>query len=119
MAREGWHTITPRLFVDDPSRLVAFLVDVFGAQGELSKDDKPTTLRIGDSNLMIGSTEWRRATSSLLKVYVDDVDATYARAIAAGATSLEEPADMPWGDRRAMIADQFGTDWQIATPLEP
>lgn len=118
MTREGWHTVTPRLFVDDPGGLVTFLVDVFGAQGELSKDDSPTVLRIGDSNVMIGSTQWRAATSSLLKVYVDDVDATYARAINAGATSLEAPADMPWGDRRAMIADPFGTDWQIAVPVE-
>jgi PhnB protein len=118
MVREGWHTVTPRLFVDDPPGLVAFLVDVFDAQGELSKDDAPTILRIGDSNVMIGSTKWRAATSSLLNVYVDDVDAAYARAIGAGATSIEEPTDMPWGDRRAMIADPFGTDWQIAKPLE-
>lgn len=118
MGRAGWHTITPRLFVDDPGGLVSFLVDVFDAQGEVSKDDKPTVLRIGDSNVMIGSTQWRAATTSLLKVYVDDVDATYARAINAGATSLEEPDDMPWGDRRAMFADPFGTDWQVATPLE-
>ena len=115
MVREGWHTVTPRLFVDDPQGLVSFLVDVFDAQGELSKDDKPTILRIGDSNVMIGSTEWRAATSSLFKVYVDDADATYARALSAGARSIEEPDDMPWGDRRAMVADPFGNDWQIAT----
>lgn len=117
MLPEGWHTVTPRLFVDDPRGLVTFLVEVFDAQGELSKDDSPTVLRIGDSNVMIGSTQWRAPTSSLFNVYVDDVDATYARALGAGATSLEEPADMPWGDRRAMIADPFGTDWQIAAPL--
>ncbi len=117
MEPQDWSTITPRLFVDDPQRLVDFLVDVFHAQGNCSTDEKPTILRIGDSNLMIGSTKWRPATSSLLMVEVDDVDATYARALTAGATSIEEPADMPWGQRRAMVADSLGTDWQITKDL--
>lgn len=114
MRPEGWHTLTPRLVVDDPARLVAFLIDVFDARAELSAD-APAIVRIGDSKVMVSSTQARAATSSLLHVYVDDADETYERAIAAGATAIEEPADMPYGDRRAMIADPYGNQWQIAT----
>jgi uncharacterized glyoxalase superfamily protein PhnB len=45
---------------------------------------------------------------------VDDADAAYRRAIAAGAISIEEPRDTPYGDRRAMVADVFGNHYQIA-----
>jgi len=114
MKPAGWHSITPRLVVDDPRRLAAFLIDVFGAEGDV-RTDVPTVLRIGDSNVMISSTDARAATASLLYVYVDDADATYARALAAGAISIEAPCDTPYGDRRAMITDPFGNDWQIAT----
>ena len=51
-----------------------------------------------------------------LYVYVDDTDATFARAIASGATSLEDPRDTPYGDRRAMVRDPWDNIWQIATP---
>jgi uncharacterized glyoxalase superfamily protein PhnB len=66
---------------------------------------------------MISSSEVRATTSSLLYAYVDDADATYARAIAAGAVSIEAPCYTPYGDRRAMIADPSGNEWQIATYL--
>jgi uncharacterized glyoxalase superfamily protein PhnB len=52
---------------------------------------------------------------AFLYLYVADTDATYKRALKAGAVSLEKPTDMPYGDRRAMIKDPFGNDWQIAT----
>ena len=123
MKREGWNTVTPRLIVDDPARAVAFLVDAFAAEGEL-RTGQPSILRIGDSNVMIsdGFSDDRQIrvhepTKSLLYVYVDDVDATYTRAIAAGASSVEEPENMPWGDRRATVADPFGNDWQISAYL--
>jgi uncharacterized glyoxalase superfamily protein PhnB len=51
---------------------------------------------------------------AFLYVYVDDADAAYRRAIAAGAISIEEPRDTPYGDRRAMVADVFGNHYQIA-----
>ncbi len=113
MRPDGWHSITPRL-VADAERLVSFLINAFDARGEF-RADVPSVLCIGDSNVMISSTQARPQTSSFLHLYVDDADATYARAIAAGATSLEEPADMPYGDRRAIISDPSGNVWQLAT----
>lgn len=97
----GWHTVTPRLVVRDTAKLVKFLKDAFGASGEF-RADMPSLITIGDSILM-----------------VNDVDDTYRRALEAGAVSIEEPAQMPYGDRRAMVTDPCGNDWQIATYAEP
>jgi uncharacterized glyoxalase superfamily protein PhnB len=49
--------------------------------------------------------------------YVADTDATYQRALNAGARSLEEPFDTPYGDRRCMVEDKWGNTWQIATQM--
>jgi PhnB protein len=110
----GWHSVNPRLVVQDPHGLVTFLRDAFGASGAY-ETGRPTVLQIGDSIVMISDTSARRATNALLYLYVDDADATYDRALAAGATSIEAPTDTPYGDRRAMITDPCGNDWQIAT----
>jgi uncharacterized glyoxalase superfamily protein PhnB len=72
-------------------------------------------LSIGDSIVMISDTGAREAKSAFLYVYVADADATYRRAIQAGAKSIEEPANVPYGDRRAMVEDPWGNTWQIAT----
>lgn len=64
---------------------------------------------------MVSAVGPREPTSAFLYLYVDDVDATYKRALGAGATSIEEPASTPYGDRRAMVRDPSGNDWQIAT----
>lgn len=117
-APTGYHNLTVRLFVEDPAREVAFLRDAFGAQGELPAG-RPAELTIGDSLLLVSGVEARPATRSFLYLYVPDVDAAHARAVAAGATSMEEPRDVPYGDRRAMVEDPFGNAWQIATMLTP
>jgi PhnB protein len=112
---DGWHTITPRIIVQDPEALITFLKMVFGAQGEL-QPGRPAEMRIGDSIVMVSDGgALRESSTAFLYVYVVDVDATYARAIAADAASLEVPADMPYGDRRAMVRDPWGNTWQIAT----
>jgi uncharacterized glyoxalase superfamily protein PhnB len=72
-------------------------------------------MKIGDSLVMVSGAGPRQATSSFLYLYVDDADATYARAVKAGGQSIEAPADMPYGDRRAMVEDPCGNVWQIAT----
>ena len=78
-------------------------------------DEGPAQLRIGDSLVMVSESGPRPATEAFLYLYVEDADATYRRAIAAGATSLEAPDDMPYGDRRAMVRDPAGNVWQLAT----
>lgn len=110
---EGWHSVTPRLVARDPAKLVAFLKDAFDAEGDYATA-RPSVMKLGDSIVMVSEVGPREPTAALLYLYVDDVDATYRRAIKSGAVSLEEPADMPYGDRRAMITDPCGNDWQIA-----
>ena len=113
-APAGWPAVIPRIAVDDPKSLVEFLRDVFGAQGEYNSE-RPSELRIDNSLIMIGSTIEREAMPAFLYVYVQNADAAYRRAVELGAESLEEPQDTPYGDRRAMIRDQWGNKWQIAT----
>jgi PhnB protein len=110
----GWHSVTPRLVVKDPAKLVEFLKKTFHARGEFSAH-APSQMRIGDSLVMVSGVGPRDPMPAFLYVYVDDVDATYGRALAAGAVSLDEPKDLPYGDRRAMVKDSWGNDWQIAT----
>ena len=112
--REGFHSVTPRLICDDPKGLVTFLRRVFDATGELP-EEAPAEMHVGDSIIMVSGSGPRAATRSLLHVYVDDADTTFHRALDAGAACVEEPAEMPWGDRRAMVTDPYGNDWQIAT----
>ena len=111
---ESWHSITPRIVVQDPSKLVEFLKQAFHATGDFRKDS-PSVIRIGDSIVMISSVGPREAMPAFLYLYVEDIDATYRRALEAGAVSLEEPQDLPYGDRRGMIEDPCGNIWQIAT----
>jgi uncharacterized glyoxalase superfamily protein PhnB len=113
---EGWPSVVPRILARDPARLVAFLARVFDARGELP-DGRPAELRIGDSIVMVSDASARREMPAFLYVYVADVDATWRRALEAGARPVESPADMPYGDRRCMVEDEWGNTWQIATRL--
>ena len=106
--------MTPRIVVSDPAGLVRFLQNVFDARGDLAAD-KPAMMRVGDSTIMVSGSGLRDESLGFFYVYVEDVDATYARAVAAMAEVLEEPSDVPYGDRRAMVRDPSGNTWQIAT----
>ena len=113
---EGWHTVTPRIVVNNSSQFVEFLKQVFRATGD-HRSDRPSVIRIGDSIVMISDVGIRGVTNSFLYVYVDDVEATYERALKAGSQSLEQPVDTPYGDRRCMVEDKWGNTWQIARPI--
>ncbi len=114
--RTGYHSVTPRLVVDDVAGLVQFFRRVFGAVGE-TEAARPVELRLGDSVVMVSSTEERESFPGFLYLYVEDADAAYDEAVRAGATALEAPFDTPYGDRRAMVRDPFGNVLQIAHPL--
>jgi PhnB protein len=116
---EGYHTITPRLFVDDADALVEFLKASFGAT-ERPRGDKrsPAEMMIGDSMLIVSGAGQRAAMPAFLYLYVPDADAAYERAVKGGAKSIEAPQDTHYGDRRAMVEDPFGNIWQLATHVE-
>ena len=109
----GWPSVIPRIVVADGERLVGFLRHVFGATGKYEKD-RPSEVWFGGSVVLISEPVAREIATAFLYVYVQDVDATYERAVKAGARSLEAPALMPYGDRRAMVQDTWGNTWQIA-----
>ena len=120
--REGFHTITPYLMVPGAANLIEFVKQAFGAT-ELYRDTGSAggmhaEVRIGDSMLMIGGTLNTEAMPAAIYLYVEDVDTIYRRALQAGATSIAEPADQPYGDRNAGVKDSFGNIWYIATHKE-
>jgi len=96
--------------------MVEFVQLVFDGIGDYRKE-QPSVISIGDSRVMISDAGIRNPTTSFLYVYVKDTDETFRQALQAGASSLEEPADMPYGDRRGMFEDPWGNTWQVATYL--
>jgi PhnB protein len=119
--REGFHTVTPYLTVHGAEQLIDFVKQAFGAEetmrGTGSAGGVHAEVRIGDSMLMIGGGgAWRGTPQPTgLHLYVPDADAVYRRALQAGATSLSEPVDQPYGDREASVKDLSGNYWYIAT----
>ena len=112
---DGWPTVIPRIFTKDVGGLISFLKLVFRARGEM-RTGAPAEMRIGDSLIMVSDGGGvREARPTFLYVYVENTDETYQRALEAGALTIEKPADMPYGDRRAMVQDRWGNIWQIAT----
>jgi PhnB protein len=118
--REGFRRVTPYITAPDGAQVIEFLKHTFGAE-ELLRSPSPVgfhaEVRIGDSILMIGSGESVRGRERMgaFHVYVPDCDAAYQRALAAGATSLGEPADRPYGERSGFVKDPAGNHWYIAT----
>ena len=110
----GWHTVTPRIFADDPQGLVGFVKQVFEATGDY-QTTRPAEIHIGDSILMISGTELRPRQTACLYVYVSDVDEVFKRSVNAGVKVIEAPANMHYGDRRCTVEDAWGNVWQIAT----
>jgi uncharacterized glyoxalase superfamily protein PhnB len=113
---DGYHTLTPRIVVADVERCAAFLREVFDAVGDVVPG-RPAELRVGESLLMVSEAGERDLFPAFLYVYVDDADATYARAVAAGAVTIEAPLDTPYGDHRAMVRDEWGNVYQLAHRL--
>lgn len=111
----GWPDVVPRLLTMDVDGLVAFLRATFDARGEVVPG-RPVEMWIGDAVVLVSDGGGVREPSpTFLYVYVDDTDESYRRACAAGATTIDAPADMPYGDRRATLKDLWGNTWQIAT----
>ena len=113
------HTVTPYLTVKHAEQLVEFVKQVFGGVEVFrtigSAGGLHAEVTIGDSKLMIGGYESVEEIPTALHLYVPDADDVYRRALAAGATSLEEPVDQFYGDREAGVKDPSGNVWWIAT----
>jgi PhnB protein len=120
----GYHSVTPYLTVQGAARLLEFLQQAFGATvTEHLKQPDGTVghaeVRIGDSVVMIADARgnWQPLVSTLY-LYVEDADATYQRALQAGASSVMEPTTHFYGDRHGGVKDPCGNFWWIATHVE-
>jgi PhnB protein len=121
---EGYHSVTPYLVVDRAAELIDFVQKAFGAE-VLMKMMQPdglvghTEVRIGDSMVMISSAreQWK-AMPTMIYLYVPDADAVYAKALAAGAVSVQAMQDQYYGDRSGGVKDVSGNLWYIATHKE-
>lgn len=121
---EGYSTVSPYLIVNGAGATIAFLVEVFNAV-ELRRipDDAEKLIhaevRIDDTVVMIadGVDGWQPMPAHV-HIYVRDVDATYQRAIAAGAISVQEPIKKEDEDKRGGVKDAGGTTWWIATKVQ-
>ncbi len=122
---DGYHSVTPYLTVNGAAKLIEFMKDVLGAE-EAFRMESPAgighaEMRIGDSMVMLADAAGSatgKEYPAMLHVYVEDVDATYRRALAAGCKSTREPADQFYGDRSAGVEDAFGNQWWFATHIE-
>lgn len=121
---DGYTTVSPYLIVDGAGATIEFVREAFGAV-ELRRFPDPTgkimhaEVRIDDTVVMIadGAPGWPPVPSHV-HVYVLDVDATYKRALEAGATSVQEPLKKQDADKRGGVKDAGGTTWWIATKVE-
>ncbi|HEX9760887.1 MAG TPA: VOC family protein [Candidatus Acidoferrales bacterium] len=105
----------------DADLLMEFLKNAFGAEVPFvhrSPEGTYARARIGETLLQIGETRGAVTPDSpMVLLTVEDADAAYQRALAAGAESIEKPADQPYGARRAGVKDPFGTTWYVSSPL--
>lgn len=120
---DGYHTLTPQTIVDDAHETISFLIDVLGAEVDFIFDNDGfvmhSELLVGDSRVMVSSaSEDFPAFPLLLHIYLDDVDATFAKAVEAGATPLREPEDQFYGDRTGGVRDSQDNQWWFSTPIE-
>jgi uncharacterized glyoxalase superfamily protein PhnB len=120
---DTYRTLTPYLVVPDADAEIRFLKDAFGAtEGQCQRQADGSVmhaeLNVGNSLVMLGQAgnEWK-ALSAALYVWVPDVDAAYARALAAGAASQSAPEDKPYGHRNAGVVDQNDITWWIGSPI--
>src|SRR5262245_56531518 len=116
----GFGTLTPYLVGIGVPRLHEFLRQAFDAEvrASFTRPDGSimhSEVAIGDSIIEIGESEGKEVRPAELHLYVPDADATYDRAVAAGARSLAAPVDQPYGDREAGVIDPSGNVWYIAT----
>jgi uncharacterized glyoxalase superfamily protein PhnB len=121
-ARDGYPTVCAYLVVPDVDGAVAFIERVFGAvERRRTTGEAGGThceLQVGDSVVMVGAGG-SRSFPAMLHVYVEDSDAAYERALAAGATSAAEPHDTSFGDHRCAFDDPWGNQWWAATAVTP
>ncbi|HEY6008536.1 MAG TPA: VOC family protein [Geobacteraceae bacterium] len=130
---EGFHSVTPMFMFKDTRKAMEFYKRAFGAQelfampGPDGKGVMHAELRIGDSIIMMGdespqepckSAETMGGSPVSFYLYVENVDAAFAKAVEAGAETRMPVEDMFWGDRAGSVQDPFGYGWMLASHIK-
>jgi PhnB protein len=129
---EGYHSVTPYLIVRGGVRALEYYKRAFGAEERFRMDGPDATIghaeiQIGDSIVMLAdenpasnarAPEMGTPPPVQLMIYVDDVDTTFARALAAGGKETQPLKDQFYGDRSGTLIDPFGHSWTVATHIE-
>ncbi|MGH9583007.1 MAG: VOC family protein [Bryobacteraceae bacterium] len=129
---EGYHSITPYLFIRGAARAIDFYKNVFGAKEKMrmaGPDGKVghAELQVGDSVVMLAdenpqsqakSPETLGGSTNSLLLYLENVDSVVENAVKSGAKMLRPVADQFYGDRMGTILDPFGQMWSVATHIE-
>lgn len=129
---EGYHTATPYLIVNDAKRALEFYKKAFGATEKVRMPMPDgrighAEIQIGDSCIMLADEDPRGGvkspqslggTAASIHLYVNDVDAMFQRAVAAGARAKEPVSDKYYGDRSGSLVDPFGHLWSVGTHKE-
>jgi PhnB protein len=129
---DGYHSVTPYLIVHDAAGALAFYQKAFGAK-ELFRFPMPdgkighAEIKIGNSPIMLAdefpqmdarSPRSLGGTPTGIMLYVEDVDAVTAQAVAAGAKVVKPVQDQFYGDRSGTVVDPYGHKWTIGTHKE-
>jgi PhnB protein len=129
---DGYHSVQPYLIFSDCAGAIAFYIKAFGAKEKFRMPDAQgrithAEIEIGDSVVMMAdeapqmdafSPQHFGGSPIALLIYTENCDSMYTQALAAGAKSLREPADQPYGDRISGVQDLFGYKWWIATHIK-
>jgi PhnB protein len=122
---EGYRTYTPYYVVEGAAQFIDFLKKAFGAEEKFRMPGPPGKLghaevRIGDSMVMLADANPPEHGAQKMSgvLYVNDVDAVFRTAVAAGAKSVRQPENMFYGDRIGAVLDNWGNYWSIAMHVE-
>jgi PhnB protein len=127
---EGYHSVTPYLYIRGAARAIDFYKKVFGATEKMrmaGPDGRVghAELQVGDSVVMLAdetpqakSPETLGGTAGSLLLYLENVDSVVENAVKAGAKILKPVADQFYGDRMGTVVDPFGQVWSVATHVE-
>lgn len=124
---QGMHTVTPQLALEGAAEAIVFFKKAFGAE-ETHRALDPSGKKIWHAELKIGSSTifvndvapemGGKPFPAQLWLYVDNCDASFKRAVDAGAKALMPVMDMFWGDRFGKVSDRWGNEWGIATHVK-
>jgi PhnB protein len=123
---EGYNSVSPYLVVDGADKLIDFMTRAFGAKERMRMPGPGgaighAEMELGDSVIMLGdsaTTDNNRKATAMIHLYVEDADATYKKAVEAGARVDQDLETKFYGDRGGSVIDEWGNIWWISTHVE-